>query len=246
MKDSEFLELLNLYLDHEISDADAARLEAEVQGNAKRRALYHEYCRMQKACKVLAADFQTEGQAAEKRVRVAGEPPRQTRRVGFFIVGGASLAAACLTLLFVARNGREAGPEAPRAFVQSAKPGPSSSNGVNGTAKSAVANSGTRGIVLAATAADRASGARVTLIGDSLVLSGNKQPEAIFASTSSNGDDQLAWVRDFQIVSLQERSQLEQLRFETAPPTLRPEGRPLGGRAPAEATVEMTAFRFKK
>ena len=31
MKDSEFLELLNLYLDHEISPADAARLEAEVR-----------------------------------------------------------------------------------------------------------------------------------------------------------------------------------------------------------------------
>ena len=29
MKDSEFLELLNLYLDHEISPADAARLEAD-------------------------------------------------------------------------------------------------------------------------------------------------------------------------------------------------------------------------
>ena len=33
MKDSEFIELLNLYLDHEISTADAARLEAEVQAN---------------------------------------------------------------------------------------------------------------------------------------------------------------------------------------------------------------------
>lgn len=246
MKDSEFLELLNLYLDHEISVADAARLEAEVQGNAKRRALYHEYCRMQKACKVLAADFQTEGQVAEKRVLVAGGPPRQTWRPGFFVAGGVSLAAACLTLLFVARNGREAGPEAPRALVQSATPAPATSNGMTDAAKSAVANSSTRGIVLAATAADRAPGARVTLLSDSLVLSGNKQPEAIFASTSTSGEDQLAWVRDFQLVTLQERSQLEQLRFETAPPTLRPEGRPLGGRAPAEATVEMTAFRFKK
>ena len=30
MKDSEFIELLNLYLDHEISAADAVRIEAEV------------------------------------------------------------------------------------------------------------------------------------------------------------------------------------------------------------------------
>ena len=47
MKDSEFIELLNLYLDHEISVADAARLEAEVQGSPARRRVYREYCQMQ-------------------------------------------------------------------------------------------------------------------------------------------------------------------------------------------------------
>ena len=36
MKDNEFIELLNLYLDHEISQEDAARLEAEVQRNPAR------------------------------------------------------------------------------------------------------------------------------------------------------------------------------------------------------------------
>jgi hypothetical protein len=245
MRESEFLELLNLYLDHEISEADAARLEAEVQGSAKRRAVYLEYCRMQKACKVLAADFQAESQTPEKRVLLARRSSRQVWSSGFFVAGGVALAAASLTLLFVARGGRETGAEAPRAFVQSAKPAPSASTELNGASQSAVANSGTRGIVLAATAADPGAGSRVTMISDSLVLSGNKQTEVVFASTS-NGDDQLAWVRDFQLVSLQERNHLEQLRFETAPPTLRPEGRPLGGRAPVEATVEMTAFRFRK
>ena len=53
MKDSEFIELLNLYLDHEISAADAARLEAEVQTHAAHRAMYQNYCRMQKACKMV-------------------------------------------------------------------------------------------------------------------------------------------------------------------------------------------------
>ena len=63
MKDSEFTELLNLYLDHEISAADAARLEAEVQINPNRRRVYQEYCRMQKACKLLAHDFACESSA---------------------------------------------------------------------------------------------------------------------------------------------------------------------------------------
>jgi hypothetical protein len=57
MKDSEFIELLNLYLDHEISADNAARLEAEVQGNPERRRVYRQYCRMQKACTLLANDF---------------------------------------------------------------------------------------------------------------------------------------------------------------------------------------------
>ena len=57
MKDSEFIELLNLYLDHEITAADAARLEAEVQASPERRRVYQQYCRMQKACTMLAKDF---------------------------------------------------------------------------------------------------------------------------------------------------------------------------------------------
>ena len=64
MKDQEFIELLNLYLDHEISPADAARLEAEVQSNLPRRALYNQYCRMQKACTSLGADFRAAGTAS--------------------------------------------------------------------------------------------------------------------------------------------------------------------------------------
>ena len=72
MKDTEFIQLLNLYLDHEISTADAARLEAEVQNNAGRRHIYQEYCRMQKACRMIAADFQTDpgesGVSAERKV----------------------------------------------------------------------------------------------------------------------------------------------------------------------------------
>ena len=68
MKDSEFIELVNLYLDHEISTADAARLEAEVQTNAARRQIYRQYCRIQKACRMAAADFQTEPVAATASV----------------------------------------------------------------------------------------------------------------------------------------------------------------------------------
>src|SRR5882672_10470880 len=100
MKDSEFLELLNLYLDHEISAADAARLEAEVQANPKRRAVYRDYCRMQKACTMLAKDFAD--QPAERKV-VDFEPSRPAWSPGWVAVGGLAAVAACVALVLVNR-----------------------------------------------------------------------------------------------------------------------------------------------
>ena len=57
MRDSEFIALLNLYLDHEISPEDTARLESEVARDPRRREVYRQYCRMQKACSVIGQEF---------------------------------------------------------------------------------------------------------------------------------------------------------------------------------------------
>ncbi len=109
MKDSEFIELLNLYLDREISAADAARLEAEVQSSPDRRRLYREYCEMQKACQILAADFRTEPagdgkvipfeQAAAIRARA-----RRHRAGNWYAAGAAVAAAACVAIVFVGQS----------------------------------------------------------------------------------------------------------------------------------------------
>ena len=55
MKDSRFIELLNLYVDREITPAEAAELEAEVQANEQRRRVYNQYCRIDRACTVVLA-----------------------------------------------------------------------------------------------------------------------------------------------------------------------------------------------
>jgi hypothetical protein len=57
MNDREFIELLNLYVDREISAEDALRLESEVVANPRRREVYDQYCRMQKACSMLSEDL---------------------------------------------------------------------------------------------------------------------------------------------------------------------------------------------
>jgi hypothetical protein len=102
MKDSEFTELLNLYLDHEISAADAARLEAEVMSNPARHRIYQDYCRMQKACKLLAAEFETGTPTGTPGRVVAFDQGRSLRRgAAWRYASGALAAAACLAVAFL-------------------------------------------------------------------------------------------------------------------------------------------------
>ena len=54
MKDRRFLELVNLYLDGEISESEMGELEREIRSSAGRMDQYRRYCRMQKACMMLA------------------------------------------------------------------------------------------------------------------------------------------------------------------------------------------------
>lgn len=63
MRDARFNELLNLYLDHRLTEADAAELEAEVARDPERRRIYNGYCRMQRACHVL---FENERERAPR------------------------------------------------------------------------------------------------------------------------------------------------------------------------------------
>ena len=92
MKDSKFIELLNLYVDHQISAEDAARLEAEIQRTPERRRVYRQYCQMQKACTVLADNFRTQIPPAGKVVefpRPARSPLRAaTYGMGVLAAGG--------------------------------------------------------------------------------------------------------------------------------------------------------------
>jgi hypothetical protein len=248
MKESEFLELLNLYLDHEISPADALRLEQEVMSNPSRRAVYRTYCRMHKACGLLAADFQKEVALApdDRRGNVAtladpgvGRPSR----LGYYVAGTLMAAAAGLAFVFLMpmlSKSREV-----RGTMARTLPGKDSGGEVSsGPRQAAPAGAGQRGLVSVAAQGNPRELGQVRLIAGSLVLSGNRQQQESAAAMASVVDDQLAWMREFQMMSLQERQRIEQLRFEAAPVSLRPDGRQLGGFAPAEAAAESTAFRF--
>lgn len=122
MNDREFIELLNLYVDREISPEDAARLEAEVVGHGERRRVYDQYCRMQKACSMLSA--QPAESAAEGPERHVIEfPAPRARRFGPMAVGIA--AAACIIAIFGLRErGALETRDAPRVAATPVAPGP--------------------------------------------------------------------------------------------------------------------------
>jgi len=105
MKDTKFIELLNLYLDHQISEAESAQLESEIRSNPARYRLYRQYCQMQKGCALLSEKFCAEAPA---QGRVA---PKVRRSRATVYYGAAGLAAAaCVALLVVTRpSGSDAG-----------------------------------------------------------------------------------------------------------------------------------------
>lgn len=104
MKDNRFIELVNLYIDRQITAAETAELEAEMQGNPRRRAIYRQYCQLHSATKRVydsfranAADPQAAAPAGRASITRFDSRPH-TRWVHF---AGGLVAAACLTLVFV-------------------------------------------------------------------------------------------------------------------------------------------------
>jgi hypothetical protein len=121
MKEPRFIELLNLYVDQQLSASEAAELESEIKQNPARRRIYQQYCRMQKACAQLfeherstapaSATLAREIVAAERKV--VGFPVQTSDRpfwsTGFSIAAVA--AAACVAFVVV----RQADTAAPGA-----------------------------------------------------------------------------------------------------------------------------------
>ncbi len=204
MKDTEFIELLNLYLDHELTPADCARLEAEVRANPGRRRTYEQYCRMHKACGLLAADFAAEAPTADTGKLVAFEPAAGRRPAGLWVVGSLGVAAACVAFVLINRS-QPAGPVA-GAIAQAPAPVASAA------ATASIAPRSGGGIVQ-----------RSPLMGDSIFLTKfGVQPAGTAVAP------QLAWIQDVQLTPMQQLVSAEQLRFDAQFNTVRPEARPLG------------------
>jgi hypothetical protein len=118
MKDHRFIELVNLYIDRQITAAETAELEAEIQRSPRRRAVYRQYCQMHRATTLVYDSFRA--QAADQpaatpaaRSTIARfQQERRGRGYGWVNYAGGLAAAACLTLVFVHFSSRPATPGA--------------------------------------------------------------------------------------------------------------------------------------
>lgn len=89
MNQDRFIELLNLYLDEEISSEDLSDLMAETHRDPDRRKVFREYNRIHDACLQVGASFDS-------------RPARRSIRQTIYAIGG--LAAAFALLAMAGRN----------------------------------------------------------------------------------------------------------------------------------------------
>jgi hypothetical protein len=134
MKDNRFIELLNLYIDRQITGAEAAELEAEMQAHPRRRAVYHQYCQLHRATKLVYDGFRSaavpQGEPGSGAANVAGFSRRQNHRRVRWMAYAGGLAAACLAMVFLRSSPSQPGtssssvtlPSAPLALATVARP----------------------------------------------------------------------------------------------------------------------------
>jgi hypothetical protein len=119
VKESKFIELLNLYIDQQISPPDAAQLEAEILHDPQRRRTYREYCQLHRACTLVFEDSRVRAEAEEPD-RVIELAPRRRAAWGYYAAGLA--AAACVALVAVQAWRTPAAIPRPAAVVAVAAP----------------------------------------------------------------------------------------------------------------------------
>jgi hypothetical protein len=120
MNDREFIELLNLYVDREISAEDALRLETEVAIHPARREVYDQYCRIQKACSMLSEETYSASMAQTDPSLLEFPEPRPWR-LGPFLAGMAAAAAVAVAIVGIRGRFVPAAPSSALAAVGPAR-----------------------------------------------------------------------------------------------------------------------------
>jgi len=250
MKESRYIELLNLYVDHQLTSAEAAELEAEVQRSPERRKMYRQYCRMQKACGLLfEADRTLAPKTAAAVIAIRNPNARRADWTpsifgwGGLRVAGFAAAAACAVIVGLRFLPGEAPSEpSSNSLVAAVSPGPQVRASVaQVVAPVAIATAEMEFPVDFPVVNPQKSTLQSVWFASSLR---SRQPGVAAFGTSSTAD--LAWLNQVSLPSVR-APLVEDLRFEARAESLsQPESPVYGGGRPYQGNVEMTAFQFQR
>ncbi|PHX85052.1 MAG: hypothetical protein CK538_08820 [Opitutia bacterium] len=231
MKDSEFIELLNLYLDHEISAVDAKRLEVEVQSSPSRYRVYREYCQMQKACVIWAEKAAVDLPVDAKIITFPS--PKTSWGFGAYAAGICAV-AACVALVFVVQGGRGPASTAlkPSASTLIASVEILAPMGSDDEARSLVPS--------LLSLSPRAPEFQPVIVIRNLALTRQQREVGALETT----DARFEWMNRVQPVALN-RAAAADLVFETQT-ARQPDQHSFRGRRLIDAQVEQAAFQFQR
>lgn len=222
MKESKFIELLNLYVDHQISPAEAELLESEVRINPAHRRIYREYCQMQKACDVLAENFRAQAPGTDAQL---GQFRSRRGASTWTYAAGLLAAAACVALVLNVRG---------RFNEPLAVSTPISHQSATTPALKAPA--------VAVTPALAVRPALQPVFGPRLFALREQNAEG--AEASAFDPSFAEWMNSIQLSSLSNAS-ADDLRFD-AHTSLQPDIRTYRAGRPVQGKFELTAFTFEK
>ncbi len=258
MNNSRFIELLNLYVDQELSAEEAVELEREIAQNPQRRATYNQYCRMQRASVALFDAVNRQApvpqmgrlweavQRADAKIEhfptpLAAPVVRRRWRGWQPLVLAGGMAASLLVVATVAWRGAESGVGvAPTPAVASGVP-EAPLGGVAVVQSEAVRLP----VVERRSVAERnGSSAGTLFLATWLRSAGEDETRAAEYATAETAN--LDWMNQVEFRSMPQVAP-EQLRFEVRPTLLdTTDPRTFRGRGGSAATVEMSAFQFQR
>ncbi len=245
MKQSRFIELLNLYVDQQLSPPEAAELEGEIARDPERRRTYQQYCRIQKGCTLL---FEKERNRAPAHPALAAALRDADRKIVQFpstrpsswrtyASWGSVAAAACLAFVVVSRQS-PGNPSAPLAATPT-------------TAIAVADNDSAQEVDLPAAAPQtRMLGTQrpefySVLATRHLSTLPEEEADRLAAAAASRQLGTFAWMQDLELAPLSDMPVARLTLQDTS--SLAQENRPLQARTSIDAeATEMSAFEFRR
>jgi anti-sigma factor RsiW len=242
MKESRFIELLNLYVDQQLSAADASELETEILRNPKRLRTYQQYCRIQKACTRLFEYERAQAPTspglsralaeADRKIISFPSEPKPWYRTGY--AAGVAAAAACA--LFAVMRQTHVG-EAEVAKLAPAVPAP------------AVVQTGVKpeAPMLAQAPAASVRPQFYSVLDTRRLLSarGVSTPAEIAEENSAEDRTRLSWINDVSLEPVRSVSTQQEFTFDTRQRS-KTESRVFNAGGPVQADTETIAFQFRR